>query len=480
MDKMISQFFGLHPYQEDMVDFVQRTPKCGLFLQMGLGKSRIALAAIACSNPPYHVLIIAPKNIARSSWIEEIKKTGLNIRYKSLIVNAKGKLLTKKKRIELYEEAKTAPPTLYFVNRELVVDMVEYFGDQWCFPFLIVDELQSFKNYSSKRFKALKSITPYVVRFIGLTGTPAPNGLMDLWSEIYLMDDGARLGKNITAYRNTYFDPGRMMNGYPIEWKPKHETRVENNYYVIFDAKKEIYKAIEDIVVSLDNHFIQLPDVVYNNIYAYMDSDEMKMYKTLMKDNVLEVDGVPEEITAVNAAVLVAKLAQMASGNLYVDEQHNYVTIHKAKLEQLRYIYDNEPSPLLVAYHFKTDVYAITTEFPDAVVFDGSPEMIQEWNKGNIRMMLIQPASAGFGLNLQEGGHVLIWYTPTWNLEEYLQTNARLYRQGQQNVVTIHHILTKNTVDEKILHALERKDMSQQALLDAVKFSIDNMENEEI
>ena len=452
MDNQIATLFGLHQYQEDITDFALRTPKCGLFLQMGLGKSRIALATIACLNPPHHVLIIAPKNIARSSWIEEIKKIGLNIRYKSFIINEKGKKLSKAKREQLYEEAKTAPPTLYFINRELVVDMVKYYGNEWCFPMLIVDELQSFKNYSAARFKALQKILPYTIRFIGLTGTPAPNGLMDLWSQIYLMDEGARLGKNITAYRTRWFDSGRCMNGYPIEWIPK------------YGAKEEIYKQIEDIVVSLDNHFITLPDVIYNNIYAYMDDDEMKLYRELMKENVLELDGVEEDIVAANAAVLVAKLSQMASGNIYIDKQHNYREIHKAKLEQLQYIYDNEPTPLLVAYHFKTDLYAITGHFDDAVEFDGSPEMINDWNNGKIRMLLIQPASAGFGLNLQQGGHVLVWYTPTWNLEEYLQTNARLHRQGQLYPVTIHHILTKGTVDERIVKALGRKEVNQQDL----------------
>lgn len=462
MDKQIASIFGLHQYQEDMTDFVLRTPKCGLFLQMGLGKSRITLASIACLNPPHHVLIIAPKNIARSSWIEEIKKIGLNIRYKSFIINEKGKKLSKKKREELYEEAKTAPPTLYFINRELVADMVKYYGSSWCFPMLVVDELQSFKNYSAARFKALQKILPYTIRFIGLTGTPAPNGLMDLWSQIYLMDEGARLGKNITAYRTRWFDPGRCMNGYPIEWIPK------------YGAKEEIYKQIEDIVVSLDNHFVTLPDVVFNNIYAYMDDDEMKLYKELMKEKVLELDGVDEDIIAANAAVLVAKLSQMASGNIYIDKQHNYREIHKAKLEQLQYIYDNEPSPLLVAYHFKTDLYAIQGHFDDAVAFDGSPEMIEDWNNGKIRMLLIQPASAGFGLNLQNGGHILIWYTPTWNLEEYLQTNARLHRQGQIYPVTIHHILTKGTVDERIIKMLGKKEINQQDLLDAVSFALYN------
>jgi hypothetical protein len=188
----------------------------------------------------------------------------------------------------------------------------------------------------------------------------------------------------------------------------------------------------------------------------------------------LELNGVQDEVVAQNAAVLVAKLSQMAAGNLYIDDQHNFKEIHQAKIEQLQYIYDNEPSPLLVAYHFKTDVYAIQKQFSDAVLFDGSPEMIEQWNKGNIRMLLIQPASAGFGLNLQEGGHILVWYTPTWNLEEYLQTNARVYRQGQQHTVSIIHILTKGTVDERIVASLARKEVNQRDLLDAVDFAVNN------
>ncbi len=459
MDKQISQIFNLHPYQEEMVDFVMNTPRCGLFLKMGLGKSRIALAAIAQMNPPFHVLIIAPKTIARSSWIDEIKKIGLNIRNKSFIIDEKGRDLTKKKREALYEEAKTAPPTLYFINRELVTDIVKYFGDKWCFPMVIIDEMQSFKNYSAVRFKAIKKIMPYTTRLIGLTGTPSPNGLMDLWSQIYLMDFGQRLGINITAYRNTFFKPGRMMNGYPIEWIP------------LQGAKEAIYDRIKDIVVSLDNHVLTLPDIVYENYYSYMNETEMSYYKTLMKEKVLEVNGA-DDVIATNAATLQMKLSQMASGNLYIDKEHHYVEIHQAKIETLKYIYDNEPTPLLVAYHFKTDLYAILKYFNDAVAFDGSPEMIHDWNAGKIRMLCIQPASAGFGINLQEGGHTLIWYTTTWNLEEYQQTIARLYRQGQNDTVSVLHIVTKNTVDEKIPAALQRKDISQEALLDAVRYAI--------
>lgn len=449
-----------------MVDFVLNTPKCGLFLQMGLGKSRITLAAIACLNPPCHVLIVAPKNIARGSWIEEIKKIGLNIRYKSFIIDENGKNITKDEREKLFEEARTAPPTLYFINRELIKKMVDYYKTSWCFPFIVVDELQSFKSYGSQRFKALKFLCQnnLIVRFIGLTGTPAPNSLQDLWSEIYLMDNGLRLGRNITAYRNTWFRPGRTMNNYPIEWIP------------IPGAEESIYNRISDIVVSLSNAYVTLPDITYHNMYAYMSEEEQKLYKKMMKDMVLKIEGLDEEITADNAAVLQIKLSQIASGNLYINSQHDFIEIHKAKLEVLHYIVDNEPSPLLIAYYFKTDLNAILKEFPDAKAFDGSPEMLSEWNRGNIRMLLIQPASAGFGLNFQEGGHTLVWYTPTWNLEHYLQTNARLYRQGQTSNVMIHHILTKGTVDERIVKVLQKKDASQNELLDAVKYYIREVE----
>ena len=458
----------LHPYQEYAKDFIKSRPSCGLFLEMGLGKTLITLSALYEINPNCHVLVIAPKNIARATWMDEIKKWGFPFRTHSLIVNENGKSLTREKRLALYKSIPEKKPAIWFINRELITDLVKN-TPVWHFPIVVIDELQSFKSHKSQRFKALKKVSNQIQHLIGLTGTPTPNGLMDLWAEIYLMDDGARLGHNITTYRDTFFHPGLHVNGFPVTWEEKD------------GAEEEIYRRISDIVISMKNTLLQLPPVTYRNIYAYMDDDETKLYKEFMKTQVLELMG-EDDIVAVNAAVLQNKLSQMASGAIYLnnpDDQPNkikeYKIIHDKKLEQCKYIIDNSRGPVLVAYHFRSDKEMLLDYFKDARAFDGSVEMIRSWNNKEIPIMLIQPASAGHGLNLQDGGHTLIWYTLTWSLESYLQTNARLYRQGQKEPVIIHHILTHNTVDDKILAALEKKDLSEQALLDAVRVSIESL-----
>lgn len=517
MDKDIALFFKLHDYQIQMVNFVESVPKCGLFLQMGLGKTRIALASIADLMPNGHILVIAPNVIARTSWIDEIKRIKYPFRYKSFLVDEKGRKLTKAKRLEAYEECKkNIIPTIYFINRELVKDLVDNFKDKWIFPFVVIDEFQSFKSFKSGRFKAIKTVINQTERIVGLTGTPAPNGLMDLWAQIYLLDNGKRLGKNISAYRNIFFDPGRHLpNGTVVEWIPKNNVpciRVDNYGNIMYcpypdtsypliatdqygneimsnlNAEEYIYRMISDIVISMDNCNIQLPDVTYSTLYAYMSDEEYKTYLDFKKTQVLNavdddgneiVDENGDKVTAQSAAVLTAKLAQMASGNIYIDDKHHYANIHNRKIEILQYIADTEQDNLLVAYYFQSDKDVLLQNFSDAIAFDGTPEMVHDWNAGKIKMLLIQPASAGFGLNLQEGSHTLVWYTLTWNLEQYLQTNARLHRQGQKYPVNIIHILTKNTIDYQILKALQSKDTSEKKLLDAVKFTLDDTYTDE-
>lgn len=460
----------LHSYQEHIKNFIISHPKCGVFADMGTGKTLTTLCALQEIRPQGHILVVAPKNIARSTWIDEINKWKISVTTKSFLVDSKGKPLTKQKRLDLYESIPTTPPSMWFINRELLVDLVNNMptvrGKKiWYFPTVVIDELQSFKSYNSERFKAMKKISPAIKRFIGLTGTPTPKGLMDLWSEIYLMDGGERLGKNITTYRNTFFNPGRSINGYPIEWIPKP------------GAENEIYNRIKDLVISVKNTNLKLPPITYNNIPIYMSDSEMKLYKKLMKTSVLKFDD-DKKVIAQNAAVLTAKLSQMASGAIYVNDNHDYEIIHKHKLEQCEYIINNTGSPIIIAYHFKSDKEMLMDYLKkcniNARVFDGSPDMIHEWNAGNIPVMLIQPASAGHGLNLQHGGHTLIWYTIPWSLEEYLQTIARLYRQGQKEPVFIHHLLVDKTIDKRILNNLTMKDMSEQALLDAVKLTIND------
>lgn len=461
---------NLHDYQKFAHDFILTHPYAGLFLDMGMGKTLTTLSALYDMNPTGHVLVIAPVNIARSTWLEEIRKWNMPLRTKSLVVNEKDRKLTKQKRHAIYEEAKTAPPTVYFINRELVCDIVSYFEKDWIFPFVVLDEAQSFKSYTSARFKALKKVRPQIQRIVELTGTPSPNGLMDLWSQIYLLDQGERLGRTITEYRNTYFNPGLMMNGYPVQWKLKP------------GAEQAIYDRISDIVISMKNTTLKLPPLTFNNIKVYMEPEEKKLYDEMKRDFMLTfIDGKDEEeateVIAANSAVLSAKLRQIASGALYTDEEHNYKIIHRRKLEHVAYLLRSTDSPVLIAYHFQTDRIMLETYLTslgfEPKVFDGSTAMYRAWNAGEIPIMMLHPASAGHGLNFQDGGHTLIWYTVPWSLEEYLQTNARVYRQGQTQPVVIHHILTAGTIDEKVLVAIDKKDMSQSRLIEAVLAEVD-------
>lgn len=479
----------LHSYQKYCKDFALSHPFCGLFLRMGLGKTAIILEMLWELNPNSHVLIIAPKTIARCTWQSEIDKWNMNLRTQSLIVNQKGKKLTKKKREELYATIPQNPyATVYFINRDLIPDLVRHFPkEKWPFKILIIDESQSFKNYGAERFKALKSIRPYVNRIVELTGSPTPKGPMDLWSQIYLLDMGYRLGANITAYRNQYFNPGLVVNGYPVSWSPKPQITDENGYLLLNEqgqymtAEEAIYQKIKDIVISMKNTQIQLPAITYHDVDIYMNESEKKLYKEFAKKSVLDLDGL--QIEAKNAAVLSAKLSQMASGSIYTNPKtHEYKVIHENKLDMCEYIVNNTDSPVLIAYHFKSDMDMLLKHFEKtdtpAVVFDGSPEMQTAWNQGKYPVMLLQPASCGFGVNLQEGGSTLIWYTIPWSLEEYEQTNARIYRQGQKHAVFIHHLLTKGTIDKHILNVVQNKDATQEDLLNAVEVTLEELNSE--
>lgn len=512
---MISQpmKIPLHDYQIYAKDFAKSHPFCGLFLEMGLGKTSIILEMLWELNPTEHVLIIAPKTIARCTWQNEIDKWGINIRTQSLIVNERGKQLTKKKREEIYDSIPSNPDaTVYFINREMVSNLTKYFpGKKWPFKIVIIDESQSFKSYSSDRFKAMKSVRPYIERLVLLTGSPTPKGPMDLWSQIYLLDEGKRLGKYITRYRESFFNPGLMVNGHPVDWTPKPFMQWPTGYPIYIDentgnllhqsidirryitryqtpderskvhpasATDVIYSNISDLVISMKNRYIVLPPVTYVSHDIILDSEEKDRYKKFMKDSILELkDGT--QIEAANAAVLSAKLSQMASGAIYTDPKtHKYEIVHEHKLEMCEYIINNTDSPVIIAYHFRSDMEMLMRYLPEhdinPVVFDGTPEMERSWNRKEIPVMLVQPASCGFGLNFQEGGHTLIWYTIPWSLEEYEQTNARIYRQGQTEPVIIHHLMTKGTIDKHILKAIETKSVTQQALLNAVEATLED------
>lgn len=442
-----------HKYQEKATDEILKKPKVGLFLGMGLGKTVVTLTAV--NELMFNlfdiskVLVIAPKRVAEDTWSRESEKWN-HLRHLKI-----SKVLgSQKQRLE----ALKAKADLYVINRENVKWLVDYYRGQkvWPFDMIVIDELSSFKSNKSQRFKALKVVMPLVKRVVGLTGTPTPNGYLDLWPQIYLLDRGERLGKTITGYRERYFTPGRR-NGYTVfDWDLKD------------GAEKAIQEKIKDICISMDaKDYLELPERINNNVYIKMDPKAKRLYEELEKELVLQVDG--EDITALTAAALSQKLLQMANGAVY-GTGGNPVHIHDGKLEALEEILEFNQEPVLVFYNFKHDYDRLMEHFKELKprTLESSND-IRDWNEGKIRLLLAHPASVGHGLNIQSGGHNIVWFGLTWSLELYLQANARLDRQGQTQSVMIHHLITEGTVDEEVLKALQRKETGQAALLEAVK-----------
>ena len=401
------------------------------------------------------VLVIAPLRVARDTWPMEVRKWDhLKELDVSVII---GDAKTRKAAV-------STNALIYIVNRENVKWLIDYYeknGLKWDYDCVVIDELSSFKNYQSQRFKYLRKVRPFVKRWIGLTGTPTSNGLMDLWAEIGILDGGERLGRFIGRFRDAYFKPGSM----------NPATGVVFSYIPRPGAEQQIYERISDITISMKaiDH-LQMPECLYVNHEVEMDAQERKLYDQLKKDLIIPLeDG---DIDAANAASLSNKLLQMSNGAVY-DENKEARVIHSRKLEMLEDLIEAaNGQPVLIAYWFKHDRARIA----DHLIAAGysprdirSSEDIADWNAGKIPVALIHPASAGHGLNIQEGGHILIWFGLTWSLELYQQTNARLWRQGQKETVTIHHIVTKNTVDEDVLAALASKDVTQEKLIAAVK-----------
>ncbi|MCI4659644.1 DEAD/DEAH box helicase [Cryobacterium zhongshanensis] len=470
----------LMPHQEVVKDFIIQHPKCGIWLTMGGGKCLSTLAALATVRPTGHILVVAPVNIARSTWVDEIQKWGFPLRTRSLIVNERDKKLTRKKRLEQYEQIFSDPPTMYFINVDLIDDLIKELPRQkvgrdetilWPFQTVIIDESQTLKGYAGVRFKALAQVAPAAVRIIELTGTPTPNGLMDLWSQMYLLDGGLALGKNITAYRERFF----------YEVPIRGTTRVA--YELRPGADELIHALVKHKVMSAENTKIPMPVVSIDDVNITLDADTMDAYKDFTKQLVIDLASPDPSnpgtvtITADNAAILYGKQLQFASGTMYTDAIHNYAVIHEEKLSMAEYlIRNNGGSPVIIAYKFKSDkaqlLKYLTAAGHNVQGFDGSRDMIQRWNAGNIPVMLLQPASAGHGLNLQDGGHTLIWYTLPDSLEHYQQTNARLARMGQLHPVQIWRLITKGTRDAKMPGVLARKKLVQDGLLDAVRVEI--------
>ena len=449
----------LHEYQKYCVEFLKTHSEAMLILEMGLGKSCISLTAILDlmfdSFDIGKVLVIAPLRVAKTVWPEERDTwEHANFLKMSVIVGSRGQR----------EAAMRVPADIYVINRENVKWLVDYLEKRripWPFDMVVIDELSSFKNHQSQRWKALRKVRPQIKRLVGLTGTPASNGLMDLWAETFLVDKGARLGRFITRYREAYFKPAGM-NPY---------NGVVYNYEPLPGAEEAIYSKISDITVSMKAlDYLDMPEQVLVNHFVDMEPNERKLYDDMKKQLLVEVDG--EEIDAANAAVLSGKLLQMANGAIY-NEARQMRIIHNRKLEMLGDLIEQANGQnVLVAYWYQHDHERIQEYLTDLGYKPRglkSDQDIADWNAGKIQVGLISPASAGHGLNIQKGGHILIWFSLVWSLEMYQQTNARLWRQGQKEVVTIHHIVTRDTVDGDVLNALKHKDTTQQNLISAVK-----------
>ncbi len=451
--------YSPHDYQKYATEFIEDHEISAVLLQMGLGKTIITLTALMNllfdSFKIRKVLIIAPLRVARDTWPAEILKWDhLEMLISSVVVG------THAERMKALQD----PADLYIINRENVQWLIEKSGVAFDYDMIVIDELSSFKNHRSKRFKALMRKRPLVQRIVGLTGTPASNGLMDLWAQFKLLDMGARLGRFITAYRETYFSPDKG-NGHIIY-----------SYKLAPRSEEKIYEAISDITISMKaTDHLQMPELI-NTVYPVsLSFREAAAYRRLKKDLVLNLG--EDQITASNAAVLSGKLLQAANGAVYNDDEE-MVILHDHKLDALEDIIEAaNGNSLLVAYWFNHDLIRITERLDKLKIPYSclkSSKSIRDWNEGNLQIGLIHPASAGHGLNLQSGGNRMVWFSLTWSLELYQQTVARLWRQGQQSeTVVVQHLITKGTIDGKVMQVLSGKAKTQDALIDAVKAELE-------
>lgn len=467
----------LHVYQKACVEHIIDNPYCGVFLDMGLGKTVSTLTAINYLMNDYceinSVLVIAPKRVAESVWQEEAEKWEhlKQLRFSKIIGNEAERI-----------KAIKAKADVYIISRDNVAWLCALFGGgKLPFDMCVIDELSSFKSYKSLRFKALRAARPFMKRLVGLTGTPAPNGLIDLWPQIYLMDRGIRLEKTITRYREKYFRPGKT-NG-----------SIVYSYNILEDSEKLIHEKIEDICISMKaQDYLNMPFRTDNIIKLRMPDAIKKQYNDFEKNKVLDLINTtqtveeedengnsifvekPLEINVVNAAALSNKLLQFANGAVY-DEERKVFPVHNIKLEALKEIIeDANGQSVLVAWTYQFDRDRIKEYLKAYKPRElKTNKDIQEWNEGKIQVMLAHPASAGHGLNLQSGGNIIVWFGQTWSLELYQQFNARLYRQGQQNHVIINHLVMLGTHDEDAISSLRQKDKKQNCLMDSIKAKIE-------
>lgn len=447
--------YNPHDYQRYATEYIESHPEAAVFLDMGLGKTSITLTALNNLLFDYfdvhRILVVAPLRVARNTWSDEIEKWEHlhNLTFAIAVGSEKERLEALKKQADIT-----------MINRENVQWQIEKSGQPFEYDMIVIDELSSFKNHQAKRFKALMKVRPKVKRIVGLTGTPSSNGLMDLFAEFKILDMGMRLGRFIGQYRNTYFKPDKVNGPIVYSYKP------------LPGAEDAIYEKISDITISMKaaDH-LKMPELVNTKYMVHLSEKEKKKYEDMKAELVLAL---PEgEITAANAASLSGKLSQMANGAVYADDE-SILPIHDRKLDALEDIIESaNGKPILIAYWFKHDLMRIKQRLTEKKIpfqkLDSDASM-KKWNRGELPVALIHPASAGHGLNLQSGGSTIVWFGITWSLELYQQTVARLYRQGQSSgTVTVIHILTEGTVDEKIMKALADKDSTQSALIDAVK-----------
>lgn len=444
--------YNPHEYQNYATNFILEHPVAAVLLEMGLGKSVITLTAIyelmLNRFEVQKVLVIAPLRVARDTWPAEIEKwehlRGLTY---SVAIGTEAERIAALKR----------PAHLYLINRENVDWLITKSHLPFDYDMVVIDELSSFKSYAAKRFKSLLKVRPRVKRMVGLTGTPSGNGLMDLWAEFRVLDMGQRLGRYITHYRNNFFVPDKRNQQMIFSYKPKP------------GAEDAIYKLISDITISMKSaDFLKMPECIINEVPVALSEKEWSVYQALKEDMVVDLK--TEEIDAVNAAALSGKLLQMANGAVY-NEEKEVIRIHDRKLDALEDLIEGaNGKPVLVAYWYNHDLQRIKQRFSVREI--KTSQDIKDWNNGEIPVAVIHPASAGHGLNIQFGGSTIIWFGLTWSLELYQQTNARLWRQGQNDTVVIHHIIAKDTIDEDVMVALRKKEKIQSALIDSVKARI--------
>jgi len=449
-----------HAYQRRATDFVIDNRYCALFLDMGLGKTVATLTALDELVHDYleaqRILVIAPKSVAQNTWSSEASKWDhLKDMRISVVMGTPAQR----------EKALQADADIYVINRDLTTWIVmRYIKEGWPFDTVVLDESSSFKNPASKRFKALRKVRPFIRRLVELTGTPSPNGLMDLWAQAYLIDRGKRLGPTLTAYRHDYFREGRRNGAVVYEWIPRPGSR------------ERITRALADVCLSMQAaDYLELPDFIQAGTDIALPPDEFRAYQEFEREQVMQLEG--EDIQAVTAAALTNKLLQFTGGSVY-DEDHHFHEVSRAKLEALEDIIESTDEPVLVYYAYQSEKERIleTLRSYKPETFSGEPETLARWNSGQIRVLIAHPASVAYGLNMQQGGHIIVWYTPTWNLEQYQQANARLYRQGQEKPVLVYELTAIGTVDERVRRAIGEKGNTQTALLQYIK-SLRNAHN---